>query len=684
MFSTPLTVALAGALLGLGWRNIQASADIWLLIAALPVGAAFAYTRGPQLQRSLFWIGLSLNGWLTLIALVRSELDPSETGIFVNQFLSMVLLGTSLPHIVRVECTKQEVMSFGLVSGCAVEAALSSHITILKIVLSTALGILGLAGLLREKLSKEEPNPTTEEAITPFMPKTFPHLKQYSPIFMLGRRHAAPLGTPQGQKFVRLVPREEKAPEKKNEVAVRDFPIIQKHLQTVSNAEVGTDIRWDVVLKEMSRVDAEKATSAEQPSAVMDVVDANSDTPEDIESVFVPDLASPDGLNLVVPLEAMTAGIVTPEDLFWQPTAEDATLQPALNSAPPAFNSVAVEPLAQKSAVSPTLHASFSAEKTNNSAINHHAGILLDSLCPAVVRDERVDEPVLDSVALSQLPAVRANGQKNVFNAKAVEFVPKVDDWNAVQLPASPSDLRADAYEFYPESPPADYGMLNASNYSSPDAHNSGISVLAHDDDYGAGAQITEEVELTRDYFKGKYDFSPVAYATSSYDLNATNGRKVAHLQHSNVEKKYSTGGWGDREPDFHRPNHNGYAQQVYPSDALLSHSPSCPAAQHPSDCAYSDAHREYYNALSQRDAYEEFDPRKRVWAYQDPKGRTHRAFSSAAMLRWYEAGFFHDGLQVAYVPRTGSEIRWKPMAEYFLNSTPFSLWPPPHIATGA
>jgi len=329
MLPPPVTAALTGVLGGFCWQHVQTydviSSHFLLLLIALAVGAFFGYHQNARRRRNLFWGGLSLHGGLNIIALIKLQVSPNDTGSFFNILLSMLMLGGSLPHIIQVECARQEVLSFGLVSGCAVEAILSGHMISLKFLLSTTMVLCGLGGLSFETKSKDQQgyNTVSDEGQQAFMPTTIRHLKQYSPHFLLSLRglefNVREKRSP--KRVVHLTSRQasNEKNKKKKDLTPQDLVKIQKHQDTVAKAEVGTDIRWDVVLQEMSRADAEKR-DGNAKNGKPKVEEPKKEDGDDIDSIFVPGLTEPissEGNEKTAASSAFNAGVGTSNQESW-------------------------------------------------------------------------------------------------------------------------------------------------------------------------------------------------------------------------------------------------------------------------------------------------------------------------------------------------------------------------------
>jgi hypothetical protein len=92
-----------------------------------------------------------------------------------------------------------------------------------------------------------------------------------------------------------------KKSETHNNVPLRDKDLakIQKHQDTVSMAQVGTDIRWDVVLPEMKRVDEDKKKQQKHVEPLPETPPHTRECSDEIETLFISNLDDPDiGLKL--------------------------------------------------------------------------------------------------------------------------------------------------------------------------------------------------------------------------------------------------------------------------------------------------------------------------------------------------------------------------------------------------
>eukprot|EP00746_Dinoflagellata_sp_MGD_P004071 gnl/MRDRNA2_/MRDRNA2_107886_c0_seq1.p1 gnl/MRDRNA2_/MRDRNA2_107886_c0~~gnl/MRDRNA2_/MRDRNA2_107886_c0_seq1.p1 ORF type:complete len:832 (-),score=173.83 gnl/MRDRNA2_/MRDRNA2_107886_c0_seq1:133-2628(-) len=270
------------------------------------------------LRRSLFWMACTLNGGLATIAQVRLRMGgfkANDDALIVNSFLSSGLLGVAMPYIfVRVCCTPEaEVVMPCVLSVLITEASCASEsFPWIKFAVSAFLFVIGLHGIAHDNELRDVGETKTQSAEGPrrgdrtdrredvddrkleaFLPATSIEGKKYAPKFLVGRRRSClPSGVPavslislverqaasgedrggrrggdrgerggdRGERGKGRGERSERRSGKGAEEGTRsvDADEVARHQGTVGAAEVGTDIRWDVVFEEMRRVDAAK------------------------------------------------------------------------------------------------------------------------------------------------------------------------------------------------------------------------------------------------------------------------------------------------------------------------------------------------------------------------------------------------------------------------------------------
>lgn len=303
-----------GVLLGQGWHvygDVVARGAIWGLVictAGLLVGlactmflAAKAVSAQAQssVRQSLFWMSCALNGGLSAIAQLRVRVGrdgphADSEAFIVNSLLSSALLGCSLPHVVVkvARHPEAEIMMPCVLALLVTETCCGyESAPLLQVLISVFLLLIGIRGIVagaaagpvvipptptqeaRRTTPTVPTTPSANPATEPFFPATVLESRRYSPHFLVDRRSSCLASLGEAKPLVTLVARQTgpaestrpagKATREKPSTTSRPRPegprledpsgdLASTRLaeQSVS-AEVGSDIRWDVIFEEM-------------------------------------------------------------------------------------------------------------------------------------------------------------------------------------------------------------------------------------------------------------------------------------------------------------------------------------------------------------------------------------------------------------------------------------------------
>lgn len=326
-----------GMLLGQGWQCCVVFAKSSNYGLGLCCGAVFLgfltcmvlssrSSNQPYVKLSLFWLSCTLNGGLSAIAQLRLHVGSfraNDDALVMNSFLSSVLLGISLPHVIlKISSQPEAEVIMPCVLALLVTEAVCTNemFPLLQVIVSIFLCVVGLQGVSagagkffgaasgpvkeRHKSSGENASGGPDA----FFPATVMETRCYSPHFLVSRHSRsvprdAPIvplislvarhesgGAPRGKGKERGNERRRRVDDG-NERTLPQFPgpdeLKQRHKSTLEAAEVGSEIRWDVIFEEMRRVDGTKLDrpgGAEgETSAALEVTDVTAPLEDPVE-----------------------------------------------------------------------------------------------------------------------------------------------------------------------------------------------------------------------------------------------------------------------------------------------------------------------------------------------------------------------------------------------------------------
>lgn len=298
-----------GVLLGQGWYvgnevfTRGSYIGVGLCCAALMLGLvaamtfiARAGTKQAAVQLSLFWMCCTLNAGLSAIAQLRlhvGKFSSSDDALVANSFLSSMLLGASLPHAVQKITGRLDVnFLMPCVVGIVVTEAICSTTSqpLVQACVPVFLFSIGIKGIASDGIAFDsrhgrmntgdvhfEDYRNENGKHQPFFPATVLDNHLYSPHFLVHHRIKC---LPRGTVVVPLISLVGRQPgpdpsrlkgkdrgpgvrrTRTEESLTGALPLPQvpqinteEASRRMGAAEVGSDIRWDVMFEEMRRVD---------------------------------------------------------------------------------------------------------------------------------------------------------------------------------------------------------------------------------------------------------------------------------------------------------------------------------------------------------------------------------------------------------------------------------------------